>query len=52
MVGRQEELQHLRQFAAPIFAHHFAGVVCIYGEAGIGKSRLKNEVYELANNHM
>ena len=40
MVGRQAELQQLHQCAAPIFEQRFAGVVCIYGEAGIGKSRL------------
>lgn len=40
MVGRQAELTQLQQFAAPIFQRRFAGVACIQGEAGIGKSRL------------
>jgi class 3 adenylate cyclase/tetratricopeptide (TPR) repeat protein len=50
MVGRQEELQALVQFATPILANQFAGVVTLFGEAGIGKSRMafefKKTLYE------
>ncbi len=40
LVGRAKELQQLRTFAQPIFENQRAGVAIIYGEAGIGKSRL------------
>ncbi len=45
MVGRAIELAALRQFVAPLFAQSsFTGVAYVYGEPGMGKSRL---VYEL-----
>lgn len=44
MIGRQAELIKLNQLIQPIFEGQFAGVAYIYGEAGIGKSRL---IYEL-----
>ena len=40
MVGRTAELQQLVVFAQPLFAGKLAGTAVIYGEAGIGKSRL------------
>ncbi|OQY26953.1 MAG: hypothetical protein B6244_12020 [Candidatus Cloacimonetes bacterium 4572_55] len=43
ITGRQEELRRLEKFIKPIFSGEFAGVVSIYGEAGIGKSRLIEE---------
>ncbi|MEO0776003.1 MAG: tetratricopeptide repeat protein [Bacteroidota bacterium] len=43
MVGRREERELLTGFAQPIFDRRFAGIVCLYGEAGIGKSRLAYE---------
>jgi class 3 adenylate cyclase/tetratricopeptide (TPR) repeat protein len=43
MVGRQEELQELIQFATPILSNQFAGIVTLFGEAGIGKSRMAFE---------
>lgn len=43
MVGRAAELDQLAQAVQPIFHGRFAGLIYIYGEAGIGKSRL---VYE------
>ncbi|MCP4400736.1 MAG: AAA family ATPase, partial [bacterium] len=46
MIGRREELQRLQQFAAPIFRQSFAGLLGIYGEAGIGKSRLTYALQE------
>ncbi len=44
MVGRETELQQLQTALAPIFKGTFAGIITVYGEAGIGKSRL---IYEL-----
>lgn len=43
MVGRESELQTLTEFVAPLWSGKYAGVLAIWGEAGIGKSRL---VYE------
>jgi len=40
MVGRETELQQLRDCAQPLFAGQLAGAAIIYGEAGMGKSRL------------
>jgi predicted ATPase len=37
------ELQTLQDFAAPLREGRFAGVAFIFGEAGIGKSRLSYE---------
>ncbi len=44
LIGRADELAQLQRAIAPIFAGQFAGLVYVYGEAGMGKSRL---VYEL-----
>ncbi len=44
MIGRQEELDKLLHIAAPILDGNFAGITYVYGEAGIGKSRL---IFEL-----
>ena len=43
IVGREEELDQLGNFTDPVFKDKFAGIIYVYGEAGIGKSRL---VYE------
>lgn len=43
MIGRAEELSELLAFAQPVFENKFAGIAYVYGEAGIGKSRL---IYE------
>lgn len=40
MVGRDEELARLHTFAAPLAEGKLAGVALVYGEPGIGKSRL------------
>jgi tetratricopeptide (TPR) repeat protein/class 3 adenylate cyclase len=40
LVGRREELDQLLDFAAPLRENRFAGIGYIFGEAGIGKSRL------------
>jgi predicted ATPase/class 3 adenylate cyclase len=43
MVGRESQLQALAEFVAPLWDGKYAGAVGIWGDAGIGKSRL---VYE------
>lgn len=42
--GREEEIQLLKEFIDPIFQNKFAGIIYIYGDAGIGKSRLVDEI--------
>lgn len=44
LVGRDTELAQLTAAVRPIFAGRFAGVVVVYGEPGMGKSRLVSEV--------
>ncbi|MEM6963344.1 MAG: tetratricopeptide repeat protein [Bacteroidota bacterium] len=44
MVGREKELEDLIEFSRPILNNDFAGVAYIFGEAGIGKSRLTFEM--------
>lgn len=41
--GRSNELQQIIDFAAPLRANQFSGVMFVFGEAGIGKSRLSYE---------
>ncbi len=43
LVGRKKELEQLYEHVAPIINGRFAGIVHIYGQAGIGKSRLVHE---------
>ncbi len=44
MIGRQAELSALVKFSEGIFYGDFAGICYIYGEAGIGKTRLSFEL--------
>lgn len=44
MIGRETELKQLRTAIQPIFDGKFAGLTYVYGEAGMGKSRL---IYEI-----
>ena len=44
LVGRESELARLMEFIQPVLEGSFGGLVYVYGEAGVGKSRL---VYEL-----
>jgi predicted ATPase/class 3 adenylate cyclase len=46
IVGREAELQKLQELCNPILNHSFGGIVYVYGEAGIGKSRLVFEAVE------
>ncbi len=43
MIGRQDELSLLKESAKPVYNGKFGGIIIIYGEAGIGKSRLLDE---------
>lgn len=43
-VGRENELQQLIDFCGPLFERRFAGLNQVFGEAGVGKSRL---IYQL-----
>lgn len=40
MVGRETELHQLANAAQPLFDDQWAGVALVYGDAGIGKSRI------------
>jgi len=40
LVGREAELAQLADFVAPLWEGRYAGVMVIWGEPGIGKSRL------------
>jgi class 3 adenylate cyclase len=44
LIGREEELSRLERFFDHLQEGRFAGVACIHGEAGIGKSRLAFEL--------
>lgn len=46
MIGRERELAVLQEQAAGLNAGRFCGVVYIYGDAGMGKSRLAYEFCE------
>ena len=43
ILGREKELNLLNKITKPIFTGKFAGIVYVYGEAGIGKSHLLYE---------
>ncbi len=43
-VGRAEELKRLIDFAEPLRDRRFSGIAYVFGEAGIGKSRLSYEL--------
>ncbi|MCS6930495.1 MAG: tetratricopeptide repeat protein [Saprospiraceae bacterium] len=42
--GRENELKTLQAFAAPLREGRFVGIAFVFGEAGIGKSRLSYEL--------
>src|SRR5262249_17841553 len=44
LIGRDSELAQLKDFAVPIFSGEFAGIAHVYGEPGIGKTRLIHEL--------
>jgi class 3 adenylate cyclase/tetratricopeptide (TPR) repeat protein len=45
MAGRESEFQTLSDFVAPLWDGKYAGVIGIWGEAGMGKSRLVHEFW-------
>jgi class 3 adenylate cyclase/tetratricopeptide (TPR) repeat protein len=47
LIGRADQLAQLQQAIAPILAGQCAGMVYVYGEAGMGKSRLVHELRQL-----
>jgi predicted ATPase len=47
-VGREQELLQLANFIQPLLRGSFAGLFVIWGEAGIGKSRLIYEIKDLS----
>ncbi len=44
LVGRKTELDELVEFAMPLRENKFAGIAYLFGEAGIGKTRLAFEL--------
>lgn len=46
MVGRNEEIAQLKQYVTNLLQDSTPGIAYIYGEAGIGKSRLSHELKE------
>ncbi len=44
MVGREQVMRQIIDFAGPLFEYRSAGLAFIFGEAGIGKSRLTYEL--------
>ena len=43
LVGREQELRQLENFAEPLWMGEFAGFLLVLGDAGIGKGRLVHE---------
>jgi predicted ATPase/class 3 adenylate cyclase len=51
-VGRKDELQKLITFAQPFKEGRFPGIAFVFGEAGIGKTRLSHEFHRLLRESM
>jgi class 3 adenylate cyclase/tetratricopeptide (TPR) repeat protein len=43
MFGREVELKALEEFVAPLWQGHYAGTLTVWGDPGMGKSRLLHE---------
>lgn len=50
--GRHMELDYIKGYMEPVFAGKFAGIINIYGDPGIGKSRIIEEISLFAENHL
>ncbi len=48
LVGREEELGRLAEFVQPVFQSQSAGTLIVWGEAGLGKSRLIHDFQDTA----
>ena len=46
LIGRIPELNELTQLIQPLYEGRFGGVVYLYGNPGVGKSRLVNELFK------
>ncbi|MCP3931852.1 MAG: tetratricopeptide repeat protein [Bacteroidetes bacterium] len=51
MVGRKVEMERLLSFATPALEGKYAGMAYLFGEAGIGKSRLSHEFRTVLSAH-
>jgi class 3 adenylate cyclase/tetratricopeptide (TPR) repeat protein len=49
LAGRQVELSRMFELIQPVFERQFAGTLVVFGEPGIGKSRLVYEFQHLSN---
>ena len=52
MFGRARELEQLHKTVQPLLSRHFAGLIYIFGDAGMGKTWLVNEFQgQIMKNH-
>lgn len=50
--GRQDEKKNIQKYISPVFNGEFSGILYIYGEAGMGKSRLCKEATRKIENRV
>lgn len=44
LIGRSKEVESLQRFTEPMLRKQFAGITSVFGEAGVGKTRLIHEL--------